>query len=133
RVANVALSTLASNLRRDNEPISFHELTHEEPVDPTLGYQPKSTFFIEKSMETLGKFIGKLDAVREGSGTLLDNCLVLATSESNYAKLHSIDSLPMVVAGSAGGKWRQGQHIVGGGDPVSRIGLTIQQTFGISV
>jgi hypothetical protein len=48
--------------------------------------------------------------VKEGNGTLLDHSLVLATSESNYAKLHSIDSLPIMVAGSAGGKWKSGQH-----------------------
>jgi hypothetical protein len=133
RVFNVALSTAASNLRKDGSAVSFHELTHEEPVDEKLGYQPKSTFFMERSMEAFATVLRKLDAVKEGDGTLLDHSLVLATSESNYAKLHSIDSLPIMVAGSAGGKWRSGQHIVGKGDPVSRIGLTIQQVLGMPV
>lgn len=133
RVFNLALSTAASNLRRSDEPISFHELTHEEPVDQALGYQPKSTFFMEKSMETFASMLSKMDAVREGDGTLLDHSLVLGTSESNYAKLHSIDSLPVMVAGSAGGKWRSGQHVIGRGDPVTRVGLTIQQTLGMTV
>jgi hypothetical protein len=133
RVFNVALSIAASNLRRDGSAVSFHELTHEEPVDDKLGYQPKSTFFIEKSMETFATMLRKLDSIKEGDGTLLDHSLVLATSESNYAKLHTIDSLPIMVAGSAGGKWRSGQHVNGKGDPVSRVGLTIQQAFGIPV
>jgi len=133
RVFNVALSTAASNLRRDGSAVSFHELTHEEPVDDKLGYQPKSTFFIEKSMETFAAMLRKMDSIKEGDGTLLDHSLLLATSESNYAKLHTIDSLPIMIAGSAGGKWRSGQHINGKGDPTSRIGLTIQQAFGIPV
>jgi hypothetical protein len=32
-------------------PISFHELTHEEPVDDKLGYQPKSTSSSRSSMK----------------------------------------------------------------------------------
>ena len=38
-----------------------------------------------------------------------------------------------IVAGSAGGKWRSGQHIAGKGDPSSRVGLTIQQALGLPV
>ena len=133
RVFNVALSTAASNLRRSDSPISFHELTHEEPVDPKLGYQPESTFFIERSMEAFASLLAKLEAVKEGEGTLLDNCLVLATSESNFAKIHSLDSLPIMVAGKGGGKWRSGLHIAGNGDPSSRVGLTIQQALGMPV
>src|SRR4029077_12092416 len=127
------LSTAASNLRRPGSAISFHELTHEEPVDEKLGYQPNSTYFMERSMEAFASMLKKLDSVKEGDGTLLDHSLVLASSESNYAKLHSIDSLPILVAGTAGGKWRSGLHIAGKGDPSSRVGLTIQQVLGMPV
>jgi uncharacterized protein DUF1552 len=133
RVFNVALSRAASDLRKGGTSTSFHELTHEEPIDEKLGYQPQSTFFMEQSMATFGSMLRLLDSVKEGNGTLLDHSLVLATSESNFAKIHSIDSLPIMVAGTAGGKWRSGQHIVGKGDPSSRVGLTIQQVLGIPV
>ena len=84
-------------------------------------------------METLASMLKMMDGVKEGAGTLLDNSLVLATSESNFAKIHSVDNLPILVAGSAGGRWKQGQHISGNGDPSSRVGLTIQQALGIPV
>lgn len=58
---------------------------------------------------------------------------LLATSDSNDARVHSIDSLPIMVAGGAGGKWKQGMHIVGKGDPTSCVGLTIQQVLGLPV
>ena len=32
-----------------------------------------------------------MDGIKEGDGTLLDHSLVLATSESNYAKIHSVE------------------------------------------
>jgi hypothetical protein len=133
RVFNVALSNAGSNLRKAGEPVSFHELTHEEAIDPKLGYQPNATFFIERSMETFASMLKMMDAVKEGSGTLLDHSLVLATSESNFAKIHSVDNLPIMVAGSAGGKWKSGQHVSGKGDPSSRVGLTIQQVLGLPV
>ena len=113
--------------------MSFHQLTHEEPVDPKLGYQPQSTFFIEKSIAAYGTLLQKMAAVKEGDRTLLDNSLVLATSESNFAKLHTIENLPILVAGTGGGKWKSGQHIAGKGDPSSRVGLTIQQALGMPV
>lgn len=133
RVFNIALSRAASNLRRSGEAIAFHELTHEEPIDEKLGYQPRSTFFMERSMEAFAALLKAMDGIKEGDGTLLDHSLVLATSESNYAKIHTLDSIPILVAGSANGKWKQGTHIAGKGDPTSRVGLTIQQALGLPV
>ena len=133
RVFSVAFSSAGSNLRKPGEPMNMHDLTHEEPLDEKLGYQPKCTFFMERSMESFASMLKMLDSVKEGDGTLLDNMLLLGTSESNFAKIHSIDNLPIMVAGSAGGKWKQGQHLAGKGDPSSRVGLTIQQVLGMPV
>jgi hypothetical protein len=133
RVFNVALSIAASNLRRSGSAVSFHELTHEEPIDEKLGYQPNATYFMERSMEAFASMLRMLDSVKEGNGTLLDHSLVLATSESNYAKIHSLENLPILVAGAANGKWKSGQHIAGKGDPSSRVGLTLQQVLGLPV
>jgi hypothetical protein len=133
RVFNVALSSAGSDLRKPGDPVNFHELTHEEPVDEKLGYQPKSTFFMERSMETFASMLKIMDSVKEGDRTLLDNSLIMATSESNFAKVHSVDNLPIMVAGSAGGKWKTGQHVSGRGDPATRVGLTIQQVMGLPV
>jgi hypothetical protein len=133
RVFNLALSNAASNLRKPGVAESFHELTHVEPVDAQLGYQPQATFFMDKTMETFATFLRMMDSVKEGSGSLLDHSLVLATSDSNEARVHSIESLPIMVAGTGGGKWKSGQHIAGKGDPSSRVGLTIQQVLGMPV
>lgn len=84
-------------------------------------------------MGVFASLLKKLESVKEGDGTLLDHSLILAVSESNLAKLHTLESLPMIVAGSAGGKWKPGLHINGKGDTTSRVGLTIQQAMGLPV
>ncbi len=131
RVFHLALSTAVSNLRKAGSSVALHELTHEEPVDAQLGYQIEATYYLERSMGVYASLLKKMDSVKEGNGTLLDHSLVLAISESNFAKLHTLESLPMLVAGTANGKWRSGQHINGRGETTSRVGLTIQQALGM--
>lgn len=131
RVFNMAFNNGASSLTRIGSTITHHQLTHEEPLDNRLGYQPDVTFFVNKIMMAWTDFVGALDAVKEGNGTLLDNTLVFAHSETEFAKFHTVDNIPMMTAGSAGGRMKTGLHIPGGGTPVSRVGLTLQQIMGV--
>ena len=90
RVFNMVFSNRASSLRRPGSSDTHHTLTHEEPRDPNLGYQPKATYFVLKSMEAWANLVETLAAVPEGDGTLLDNCLVMAHSETSEANTHSV-------------------------------------------
>ena len=54
-----------------------------------LGYQVQSAWFVERSMEAWATMVAALASVREGDGTLLDNCLVMAHSDCSFAKTHS--------------------------------------------
>ena len=60
----------------------------------------------------------------------LPDCLLLAHSETSFAQSHDIRQLPVMTAGHAGGKMRAGLHVRGNGDPITRVGLTIQQLVG---
>lgn len=133
RVFNMNFNNGASSLTRIGSTITHHQLTHEEPLDNRLGYQPETTWFVNKCMEGWAYFVSALDAVKEGDRTLLDNSLVFAHSETEFAKFHTIDNIPMMTAGSAGGRIRTGIHVAGGATPVSRVGLTLQQVMGVSV
>ena len=93
----------------------------------------KATFFVMKTMEAWTSFVKTLDAVPEGDGTLLDNCLVLAHSETSEANTHSVVGLPFMTAGTAGGKVKTGLHVNGIGESCSRVGLTMQQAMGLNV
>jgi hypothetical protein len=132
-VFNMIFSDNFSRLRRHGETYDHHLLTHEETIDEKLGYQPLSFYFGQRSMEALATFIGAFAAIKEGAGTLLDNTLIYAGSETNYARLHSLDGLPMFTAGKAGGRLRTGYHVAGRGDPVTSVGLTAMQAMGLSI
>jgi hypothetical protein len=111
----------------------YHQITHDEPTDAKLGYQPETSRLAGLVMQGLGVFLTELDAIKEGDGTLLDNSLVLAFSDTGYAKIHSIENIPMFLAGRAGGRHKAGQHIAGRGDSVTRVSLTAMQLAGASV
>ena len=78
------------------------------------------------------EFLDALSGIPEGDGTLLDNCLVLAHSDCSIAKAHAVESIPTMVAGG-GDRVRTGYHMAGNADPISRIGLTVQQAMGLQV
>lgn len=133
RVFNMAFSEPASTIYMPGDSRPFHQSTHEEPVDETIGYQPVTSKFSTYSMEGFAALIDALDAVKEGDGTLLDHCLVLAYTDTSNAKLHAVDGIPMILAGGASGRMKTGIHYAGASSTVARVGLTIQQIMGLSI
>ena len=133
RIVNMMFNHGASSLTRIGSTITHHQLTHEEVLDNRLGYQPEATYFLTKIMDAWVHFVAALDAVKEGDRTLLDNSLIFAHSETEFAKFHTIDNIPMMTAGSGGGRIKTGVYIDGEGSPVSRVGLTLQQAMGVAV
>jgi hypothetical protein len=133
RVFNVAFSTGASNLKRAGEPTALHQLTHEERIDAKVGFQPAVGWFYDRIMEDFAALLTALNEVREGDGTLLDRAVIYATTEHGEARTHSLDGVPVFLAGGANGRMKKGQHIHLPGDPGSRVGLTAQRALGISV
>jgi hypothetical protein len=113
--------------------VTHHTLTHEEPIDETLGYQPQATWFVDRAMEAFAAFIGALAAVNEGDGTLLDHSLVYAHSDTSFAKTHALDNIPVLIAGRAGGRLKTGIHVAGNGDVVSRTGFTAMRVMGVDL
>jgi hypothetical protein len=111
----------------------YHQITHDEPTDAKLGYQPETSMLASLVMQAFGDFLVELDAVKEGAGTLLDNSLIMAFSDTGYAKIHSIENIPMFLAGKAGGRHKAGQHIHAMGESVTRVSLTAQQLVGAPV
>ena len=111
----------------------YHQITHDEPTDATLGYQPETSMLASLVMQAFGDFLVELDSVKEGSGTLLDNSLIMAFSDTGYAKIHSIENIPMFLAGKAGGRHKAGQHVHAMGESVTRVSLTAQQLVGAPV
>ena len=81
--------------------------------------------------EQFAYFLGKLDAVKEGSGTMLDNTVVLWFSEFGNSSSHSLRNLMWFLMGNVGGFLKQGQVLKLPGRSVSDLHLTIAHAFGI--
>ena len=133
RVFNMLYSQALSLLRRRGESFTHHTLTHEEPIDASLGYQREVAELHITSMNALAGFIQAFKDIREGDGTLLDNTLIFANSDTGNSRVHSVDNIPVMMIGKAGGRLKTGMHISGNGDPITRIGLTALQVMGIPV
>ena len=131
RIFHITLGNAFSTLRLPGEPSAYHALTHEEPIDPELGYQPKCKVIGEQCMGFFVELLQALDSIREGEGTLLDRSLVYAFTDHGEARLHSMKNLPVFTAGSAGGRLKTGLHISAEGDAATRVGFTIQKALGV--
>jgi len=132
QVFNIAMGSSFSPLRKPGEASAYHQLTHEERIDPQLGYQPTCKWLAEQQMAFFLEMVQTLDAIREGDSTLLDRSLVFAYTDHGEARLHSMKKYPVFTAGSGGGRMRTGYHIAAEGDTVTRVGLTLQQAVGIN-
>jgi hypothetical protein len=133
KVFNVVHSSGPSETYLTGDDKTYHQRTHDEPTDPKLGYQPVSSKLAGMTVQGLGDFLAELEAIKEGDGTLLDHSLVFAFSDTGYAKIHSLENIPMIIAGGANGKHKGGQHIASKGEAVTRVSLTAQQLAGAPV
>ena len=73
-----------------------------------------------------------LDGIQEGDSTLLDRSVIFGFTDHGEARMHSMKRLPVLTAGSAGGRLRTGYHVAAEGDAATRVGFTVQQAFGVS-
>jgi len=133
RVFNLSVSEPGSQIFMPGDSLGYHQSTHEEPIDPVLGYQPRVAQYNVDTMELFAMLLKELDAVPEGDGTVLDHSLVFAFTDQSFAKIHAVDGLPIFVAGGASGRMKSGYHVAGDSSPVSRVGLTIQKAMGVSL
>lgn len=133
KVFSVVHTSATSEAYLAGDSAIYHLHTHDEPLDDKLGYQVISSKLAELAFHGYADFLRALDSIKEGDGTLLDHTLVMGFSDTGYAKIHSTDNIPMFFGGGASGRHKAGQHVIGNGDPVSRVSLTAQQLIGMPV
>jgi hypothetical protein len=131
RVFNMGYSQASASTIRPGYAKPHHTATHEEPVDPKLGYQPVCSWFTRRAMESWAYFVEAFTKVKEGDGTLLDNVFIYTTTDHGYARLHTLDGMPLFTAGRAGGRVKSGLHIDAKGFSGSRVGYTALRLMGV--
>jgi hypothetical protein len=87
---------------------SHHEFSHHQNRDEKIEPYSKINRW---HAEQLAYFLDKLKSIKEGDGNLLDNSMILFGSSFSDGNRHDPNNLPIVLAGSAGGKIKSGRHI----------------------
>jgi len=106
-----------------------HGITHQG----VAGY-PQLTLVNQLHMRQLAFLLGKLKSVKEGSGTLLDHCLVCYGSALSDGNGHSRSNLPILLAGNAGGTVKTGRHIRYAADtPLNNLWLSMLERVDVRV
>ena len=78
-------------------------------------------------------FLQKLKSIKEGEGTLLDNCMVVYGGGISDGNRHRHDDLPVILAGRGGGTIQPGRHIKLDRDvPMTNLYLSMLDRLGVS-
>jgi hypothetical protein len=86
-----------------------HQLSHHQSDQEKVDKIKKIDRFL---VTEFAYFLDKLKSVKEGTGTLLDNSMILYGSGISDGNRHRHDDLPVILAGRANGTIRTGRHIV---------------------
>jgi hypothetical protein len=133
RVCTFSLANEGSNMRYANLGINdgHHELSHHGGDPEKLAKIATINTFHATQFAYL---LGKLAAVTEGEGRLLDNCLLAYGSGNSDGDRHNHDDLPILLAGRGGGTVRSGRHLKFAGEtPVTNLWLTMLGRAGVEV
>ena len=85
-----------------------HDLSHHGNDQAKLEKIAKINRF---HITQLAYFLQKLKSIKEGEGTLLDNCMVVYGSGIGDGNRHNHDDLPVLLAGRGGGAIQTGRHM----------------------
>jgi uncharacterized protein DUF1552 len=105
-----------------------HSITHHQNK-PEL--QAKIRAINTYHIERFAYLLGKLKAVKEGEGTLLDNCMIAYGSAIADGNRHEHGDLPVLLAGRGGGTIKTGRHVrVERETPVNNLWLAMLERMG---
>jgi hypothetical protein len=106
-----------------------HDLAHNTGNCDSSG--AKKTQVTRWYAQQFAYLLGKLQAAPEGTGTMLDNTLVLWVSEFSECNGHVSDKLCWFLAGNAGGYFPQGRVVDVGGRSVNDLHTSLCNAYGL--
>lgn len=108
---------------------NHHSLSHEDNGAPDVPPLIKINTWYAQQFAYL---LERLDAVKEGDGTMLDNTVVLWCNELGNGNTHARTKLPIVMAGGLGGHFRTGRFLrYPAKTPHSKLLVSLLQAFGV--
>ena len=110
RVVSCMLANTNSRVHYDFMGVNaeFHYVSHHVRNKSVLPQYDKINIWHTGQLRYL---IDKMKEIRDGSGTLFDNSLILWGSGIKHGDYHSLTDLPLVLTGGGGGKVSLGRHV----------------------
>ena len=107
----------------------FHPASHHgEREDRILEFEKINRYHVS----LLPYFLRKLESIRDGERSLLENALVLYGSPMGNSNIHNHRKCPFLLAGYAGGRLKGGLHLnARDGTPMANVMLTMLHTLGV--
>jgi hypothetical protein len=82
----------------------------------------------------LAYFLQRLKSIKEGDGTLLDNCMIVYGGAIGDGNRHNHDDLPVLLAGKGGTTFQTGRHLRFGKEtPMANLYLTVLDSMGVTM
>lgn len=104
----------------------FHAYAHSSDVD---NYQKIAEWWIGR----FANLVRTLDAIPEGDGTVLDNCLVVFLSDMRVGGAHDVEDIPMITVGGAGGQVRTNRVLTYQHESMNNFLVSLCQVMGVNV
>lgn len=112
-------------------PDGHHDLSHHGGDTEKLA---KIQRINEYHMQQFAYFLERLQAIPEGEGTLLDQCMIVYGSGLGDGNRHNHDNLPVLLAGRGGGTIRTGRHIAYPAEtPLTNLFLSLLDRMDVSI
>jgi hypothetical protein len=108
-----------------------HEMSHHQRTPEKLEALKKINNF---HVTQLAYILNKMDSIKEGDRTLLDNSMVVYGAGICDGDRHNHDDLPLLLAGLGGGKIKSGRHLkFGSSTPMTNLFLSMADKMNIPV
>jgi len=108
---------------------NHHSISHHMDKKEAL---EEYTLITKWHIEQYAYFLNKLKGIKEGEKSLLENSMVLFTSDLRDGNRHSPRNLPIVLAGQGGGKLKTGQHLAYAKEtPLANLYMTMLSAMNI--
>ncbi|MGK0190266.1 MAG: hypothetical protein ACI9R3_006089, partial [Verrucomicrobiales bacterium] len=131
RVASFLMASEGSNRGFQDLGIAegYHHLSHHQNNSEKI---EKLKVIDRFYAEEVARFLQRLKETPEGDSDLLENSMIVYGCGISDGNSHSNSNLPILVAGSAGGKWSSGRHVKYAEPmPVTNLFLTMLHEMGI--
>ena len=110
-------------------PEGHHDMSHHGNDPAKLAKKAKIDKF---HVEQLAYVLNKMQSIKEGNGTMLDNTMLLYGAGISDGNAHNHDNLPLLMAGGAGGRLKGGRHMKFAQDtPLTNLFLSMMDTMGV--